>query len=316
MLAVPPRKIRQLPPALPPKESDVFPISQMDEQGTATTRAMTRAANNQAMIDAVAAARQGIVDSFQQEQDRQDTKDADLQSQIDGVRTVSEDNLTQISMLQEQIANGSGGKNAYQLWAELPGNQGKSLAEFLESYRGATGSMGPIGPAGPMGDRGDVGPAGGIGPMGPSGNTGERGEKGDKGDTGATGPQGATGSSGATGPKGDTGATGAKGDQGIQGVSGQPGAIVLGEVDIVDTATVALSLGVRSKDITVPASWGMRTTDTLFITPATSLPSGYAVDNAIPLTTTSIRVYFVGPALALLASNTLRIRVAAIARTS
>lgn len=118
------------------------------------------------------------------------------------------------------------------------------------------------------------------------------------------------------GPKGQDGASGTNGTNGTNGVDGRPGAVILGDVDVVDQAVVVLGLGVRSKDVTVPASWGLRTTDTLFVTAATSLPVGYAIDNAIPLTTTSIRVYFVGPALALLASNTLRVRVAAIARTS
>lgn len=322
-----PRRIRQLPPAAPAKDTDVFPVSQMDENGSATTRAMTRAQFQQDIIDVIAAARQQFVDASNAEHAR-------LHEQLDAIEARVAQNETSDQQLQaalvmvEQMVNGESGKTPYDLWLEA-GNSG-SLQDYLNSM------IGPRGPAGPKGDKGDTGergPAGeqGIpGQQGPTGAKGDRGEAGPQGLRGDIGPQGATGlrgETGANGPKGDVGAQGPQGIQGVKGDTGAtgtvgakgdtgvPGAVVLGEVDVVDTAVVALSLGVRFRDITVPASWGMRTTDTLFITAATALPAGYAVDNAIPLTTTSIRVYFVGPALALLASNTLRVRVAAIART-
>lgn len=40
MVAVPPRRIRQLPAALPAKPTDVLPVSQMDDNGNPTTRSM------------------------------------------------------------------------------------------------------------------------------------------------------------------------------------------------------------------------------------------------------------------------------------
>lgn len=111
---------------------------------------------------------------------------------------------------------------------------------------------------------------------------------------------------------------GAKGDAGasITGPKGAPGAVILGDVDITDQSTAALVMGIRFKDVTVPSAWGLRTTDTLFATAAQSLPTGYAIDNAIPLTTTSIRVYFMGPTLSAMSSNVLKVRIAAIGRTS
>lgn len=210
-MPVPPRKIRQLPAAQAHSESDVFPVSQMGEDGVAKTRAMSR--------------------------------------------------------------------------AQLKGDKG---------------------------DKGEVGDRGPKGDTGPQGPTGEQGVKGDKGDTG---PQGATGSTGAKGAAGSAGATGPTGATGAAGPKGDNGATILGEVDVLDQAAVGLQLGIRSKDITVPASWGLKTTDTLFATPATALPAGYAIDNALPLSTTSIRVYFMAPALNILVSNTLRVRIAAIGRT-
>jgi hypothetical protein len=230
-MAIPPRKIRQLPAAHPAKDTDVFPISQLDEAGVPTTRAMTRAQNNAEMIAVIDTARQAFVTASEVEHDR-------LEAKIDAVQTTP----------------------------------------------------------GPKGDAGAVGPAGA------------------KGDTGATGQAGAKGDTGQTGPQGLKGDTGSQGVQGVIGPRGEPGALILGEVDVVDNAVIALGLGVRSKDVTVPGSWGLRTTDTLFVTAATTLPNGYAIDNALPLTTTSIRVYFMAPALALLASNTLKVRVAAIGR--
>lgn len=73
-MTIPPRKIRQLPPALPAKDTDVFPISQMGEDGTPTTRAMTRGQNNAEMIGVIADARQEFVDMAEVEHDRLEAK--------------------------------------------------------------------------------------------------------------------------------------------------------------------------------------------------------------------------------------------------
>lgn len=168
-MAIPPRRIRQLPAALPAKDTDVFPVSQMGDNGVASTRAMSRAQFQSDIVDVITAARQDFVDQATAEHNRLDARDDDLQAQIDANRTSDEDLESIIAMLQEQIANGSGGKNAYQLWQELPGNAGKTLSEFLEAYRGATGATGQTGPASTIpGPQGDPGPAG-IGIQGPTG---------------------------------------------------------------------------------------------------------------------------------------------------
>lgn len=325
-MAVPPRKIRQLPPAQAPADSDVFPVSQMNTAtGIATTRAMTRVQLQADLIQVINEARQMLVTQSEETHSY-------LQEQINTLQTMAEDNQSTdeqmraaLVMIQEMIS-GESGKTPYDLWLES-GNSG-TLQDFLNTLRGATGAQGPQGIPGPMGQTGATGAVGAIGPQGPTGPQGEKGDvgskgeagsQGPKGDTGSTGPQGATGP---TGPKGDVGATGATGPigptgpKGDQGIPGLAGATILGDVDVLDQAAVVLNLGIRSKDVAVPASWGLRTTDTLFITAAQALPAGYAIDNAIPLTATSIRVYFMGPALALLASNTLKVRVTAIGRTS
>lgn len=244
-MAIPPRKIRQLPPALPADDMDVFPISQIDPQtGVATTRAMTRAQNNAEMIAVIAGARQDFVDMAEVEHDRLEAK---IDSKADAPvawNQVAGKPETFPPTQHTHPASEVTGLPATPTWSTLTGKPNT----FPPSTHSHAIS--------------DV-----------------------------TGLQSAL----------DAKTT---------------GAAILGEVDVLDQAVVVLGLGVRSKDVTVPASWGMRTTDTLFVTAATSLPVGYAIDNAIPLTTTSIRVYFVGPALALLASNTFRVRVAAIGRTS
>lgn len=340
-MAIPPRKIRQLPPAGPAQDSDVFPVSQMNEAGVATTRAMTRSQFQNDIIQVINEARQEFVNTANAEHRHLQEQLDSLQSAVDQ-NEINDANMQAALIMVQQMVNGESGKTPYDLWLEA-GNSG-SMADYLNSLVGPQGPRGETGLQGPQGVAGAIGPAGPVGPQGPSGATGERGPAGErgaigpagpkgdagaKGDTGSQGPKGDAGSQGAvgaTGPagpqgvKGDTGAQGAKGDTGATGpagaagAKGDPGAVILGEVDVVDSAVVALSLGVRTKDVTIPASWGLRTTDTLFVTAATALPAGYAIDNAIPLTTTSIRFYFVGPALALLASNTLRVRVAAIAR--
>lgn len=121
--------------------------------------------------------------------------------------------------------SGATGVSAYQTWLTLPGNSGKSEAEFIQSLKGTVGSPGPSGPAGPAGPTGspgtcsigDTGPTGLPGPAGKDGASafdiwfanlptpapsetseadfllslrGEKGEKGDKGERGATGSAG------------------------------------------------------------------------------------------------------------------------------
>lgn len=243
-MAIPPRRIRQLPPALPAKDTDVFPISQMGDDGRPTTRAMTRAQNNAEMIEVISEARQEFVDMAEVEHDRLEAK---IDTKADAPvawNSVTEKPSTFPPAPHTHPASDVTGLPATPTWSTLSGKP--------STFPPATHSQA-------------------ISTI--------------------TGLQAALDAK-------------------------YPGAVILGEVDIVDQAAVVLALGVRSKDVSVPASWGLRTSDTLFVTPGASLPAGYAIDNAIPLTTTSIRVYFIGPALALLASNTLKVRVAAIGRTS
>lgn len=249
-MAVPPRRLRQLPAALPAKDSDVFPISQMDDNGVATTRAMTRAQNNAEMIAVIKDARQEIVDMANAEHQAINAK-IDAPTSWDDIEGKPSDFTP--SSHKHVISDVEG------LAASL---EQASQSPVVPTWSNLAGKPSTFPPSTHTHSIANV-----------------------------TGLQTALDSR-------------------------LSGAVILGEVDVVDNAVVALSLGVRSKDVTVPASWGLRLTDTLFVTPAVALPVGYAIDNAVPLSTTSIRVYFTAPALALLASNTLKVRVAAIGRTS
>ena len=48
-------------------------------------------------------------------------------------------------------AAGSDGRSAFQIWQQLPGNDGKSVADFFAALKGDTGDTGSPGPAGPAG---------------------------------------------------------------------------------------------------------------------------------------------------------------------
>lgn len=235
-MATPPRKIRQLPPAQAPSDSDVFPVSQMNAQtGVATTRAMTRLQLQSDLIQVINEARQMFVTQSEETH-------AYLQEQIDGLHASVENNEMMDEQLQaaivmvQQMINGESGKTPYDLWLDA-GNTG-TLQDFLNTLRGPTGAQGPQGIPGPIGQKGETGSDGNTGPQGPTGATGEQGQKGDKGDkgeTGAVGPVGARGEQGIQGipgPKGDQGIqgpqgvkgdTGAKGDTGSQGATGETG---------------------------------------------------------------------------------------------
>lgn len=326
-MAVPPRRIRQLPPALPAKDTDVFPISQMGDDGVPTTRAMTRAQNNAEMVGVINAARQEFVDTANAEHAALHARDDELQALIDANAADDEDMESLIGMLQEQIANGSGGKNAFQLWQELPGNSEKTLEQFLEAMKGATGPMGPAGSTGPQGikgDRGDIGPSGADGVQGPTGATGAAGSKGDagpqgpqgpKGDTGATGPKGDTGAQGAvgatgpagpTGAKGDKGDTGATGPQGPQGLQGLSGATLVGTVTLAESGLVTLALAVRKVTVTLS---GAVTTGSYVAIPVNATPAGYSIQEAVCATNGQITVSILVPVISVLGSYSIPVRV-------
>lgn len=319
-MALPPRRIRQLPPALPAKPTDVFPVSQMDEAGNATTRAMTREQFQSDITDFIATARQDFVDQANEEHARLDTRDDDLQRQIDENRTSDEDIESIITMLQEQIANGSGGKNAYQLWLELPGNSGKSLSDFLEAYRGATGSTGPQGPPGIQGDVGPVGPMGPSGTQGPTGATGDQGPKGQDGaagkDSTVPGPQGPAGPAGPTGPRGDTGATGAastvpgpQGPIGLTGPTGPSAKVALPNITLTGSIAIGVLAGPRSQTLACP---GAVVGDILIINPVNAMPAGYMLGDVRCATANQVEVTLYTPAVALLANYSIPVRVTAI----
>lgn len=152
------------------------------------------------------------------------------------------------------------GKNAYELWREQPGNEGKTLDDYIievtdmqrataaanaaaeEAHQAATTLSYPD----YVGDdnyvwhystdeeryvRTDIYVKGDQGEPGERGPQGEPGAQGPKGDTGEKGETGATGATGPKGDKGDTGEKGEKGETGLQGPKGEPGTTDYNELE-------------------------------------------------------------------------------------
>lgn len=308
-MAIPPRRIRQLPAALPASDTDVFPVSQMGENGIATTRAMTRAQLQADLVNVIAVARQQFVDDAE-------TTHGYIQDQINVLQQMAEDNQADDEQMQaalvmvQELISGESGKTPYDLWLDA-GNTG-TLQDFLGTLKGPTGPIGPQGIPGPMGERGEIGASGSIGPMGPTGATGAKGDtgaqgiagsngaKGDRGDVGQQGLQGAKGDKGDAGAQGQTGATGAKGDN---------ASILLGTLNVSETATVALTAGARRVTISTPSTWGVVTGQSLLIVPV-SIPTGnYAVHDVAVKSDNTISVGVTAPLLSVGMSYTIPCRV-------
>ncbi len=351
-MAIPPRRIRQLPAAGPAKDTDVFPVSQMDDNGVASTRAMTRSQFQSDIITVINAARQQFIDTANAEHAVINGRLDDLEDGL-AQNTLDDEQLSAaMIMLQQMIENGSSGKTPYDLWLEA-GNTG-SMTDYLNSLRGAQGPQGQKGDKGDKGEKGDVGIAGPQGPQGPTGATGGTGPAGAKGDQGVAGPQGAKGDTGSQGPqgvkgdtglagpqgvkgdtgsqglKGDTGAQGAKGDIGAAGPAGPTGAtgakgdtgatgatgptgpsakVALPNITLTGTIAVGVLAGPRTQTL---ACAGALTTDSIVLNPVNAMPAGYLLGDVRCSSAGQLEVTLYTPAVTLLASYSIPVRVTAI----
>lgn len=236
-MAVPPRKIRQLPPALPPKGEDVIAVSQMGDNGVPTTRAMTRDQMQSDLIQVIAVARQQFVDTAKLEHEVINNRLAAVEQGLDA-NTMTDQQMKAALVMLQQMVNGESGKTPYDLWLEA-GNTG-TMADYLNSLVGPTGARGEKGDSivGPRGEKGETGAAG-IGLQGPTGNPGADGK-----DSTVPGPQGAPGKdSTVAGPQGIPGKDGK--DSVVPGPQGVPG----------KDSTVP---GPKGADSTVPGPQGER----------------------------------------------------------
>ena len=198
------------------------------------------------------------------------------------------------------------------------GDPGERGPAGIDGSRGATGPPGEVGPKGDTGVKGDAGPQG---PSGPKGDTGAQGTAGAKGEAGAAGSQGPAGPQGTVGPQGPAGPQGVAGPQGSAGPQGPSGAagaqgpagpsalVSLGTLTLTETATVALSLGIRTIPLTVP---GLLATDAVVILPAGSAPSGYLLGAPTVRAAGALDLPVYGPALAIGASRSFQLRVFAL----
>lgn len=209
-----------------------------------------------------------------------------------------------------------------------PGAAGATGAQGPEGPAGSAGPQGSVGPqgvAGPKGDTGAEGPRGVPGEAGAQGSAGQRGEQGAQGipgpagAAGAAGPQGVQGNTGEAGPQGPMGPkgeqgtiglTGLKGDTGSQGPAGPtgPSALVkLGSITINETATIAITAGIRT--LTRTGITGLLAGDNVLLVPTAALPAGYAIHNAVATANGTLQITLNAPLLAIGASYSIVCRV-------
>lgn len=315
-----PNKIRQLPPAVPTSESDVFIVSQIAEDGLPQTRQMPQPQLFSEFVQEVNESRAVLVARVQGEIDA-------LKVRIAG-NEGRDDQLESALTMLEQMVNGESGDTPYDLWLEAgntgsiqdylatlvgpqgpKGDAGRNGIDGRDGKDGAPGATGPSGIAGPVGPQGEPGP---VGPQGPKGDTGAKGDKGDKGDRGDFGPVGGVGATGPKGDKGDAGPvgpTGATGATGPQGPAGTPGNTLVGTATITETALIALTAGVRKVNVSVP---GVVTSGNYVLFPVSSTPAGYAIADAVCTTAGTLQVSITAPILALGASYSIPVRVVRI----
>lgn len=184
-MSMPPRRIRQLPPALPAKDSDVFPVSQMGEDGKATTRAMQRAQFQSDIIEVINAARQEFVDTANAEHEVLRQRLTDVEAGLEA-NALNDEQMQAVLVMVQQMVNGESGKTPYDLWLEA-GHTG-SLQDYLNSLVGPRGPQGIPGESikGDRGERGETG-ASGVGIQGPTGSPGKDGVDGKPGERGPAG---------------------------------------------------------------------------------------------------------------------------------
>jgi|GEM_PF-4409557 len=115
---------------------------------------------------------------------------------------------------------------------------------------------------------------------------------------------------GPAGKDGTNGRDGINGTNGTNGKDGAPGTVMIGTVEIVDRALVALALGLRTLTVACP---GATVGQIIRADPTSAMPTGYAVHNAWVTAKDQIAIRFTGPALALGASNTLALAVSRMA---
>lgn len=84
----------------------------------------------------------------------------------------------------------------------------------------------------------------------------------------------------------------------LRATDGKSAAALLGTVTIAQTATVALTAGIRRVVIGVPASLGLAAGDPIALAPTKAI-DGYAIHDAIAVSATSINVGITAPLLSI-----------------
>lgn len=245
---MPPRKIRQLPPATEASDSDVFPISQL-ENGIPRTRAMTRAMFVAQIVDAVAAARQGLVDEFA-------ARDRVLEQTLVAVQDALSDNALMDAQMQATL-------DALQepiQWDNIMGRPSVfAPAAHSHAWADITGKPATFAPAAHTHAWADI-----------------------------------TGKPSTFPPDAHTHA-------GL--------ATLVGTATISQTATIAIAAGTRRVDVAVA---GVVPGGNYLAFPTSTPPAGYGIMDVICTANGTLSVSLIAPALALLASYSIPVRIVRI----
>jgi len=162
---------------------------------------------------------------------------------------------------------------------------------------------------GRKGEKGDPGAAGANGQQGVKGDAGQTGAQGAPGVAGPKGDTGPAGTTGATGPAGPTGPTGAQGLAGTAGPTGPSAKVALPNVTLTGTIAVGVLAAPRSQTL---ACTGAVVGDVLVMTPVNAMPAGYMLGDIRCATAGQVEVTLYAPAVTLLATYSIPIKVTAI----
>lgn len=84
----------------------------------------------------------------------------------------------------------------------------------------------------------------------------------------------------------------------LKGADGKNASALLGTITIGQTATVAITAGVRRVTVAIPASLGVKAGDALMFCPTTAI-AGYAFHDTVAVSATSLSIGMTGPLLAI-----------------
>ena len=96
---------------------------------------------------------------------------------------------------------------------------------------------------------------------------------------------------------------------GAPGKDGKNASVIVGSVNVAQTAAIAISAGTRRMLLTIPATWGVIAGEPLVALPSTAI-TGYAIHDVVAVSATSLSIGLTAPLLAIGASFSIPCRIA------